>query len=196
MNSANKMKVVTAISFLTSILATTASSLIFALPASAGCGLLGLEPCPPKAIPWSQWAIETNHWLVRSKVFNHVYYSDRHPDINKAFGYNENALKKHWIEAGVNECRSSSPVFDVSYYLSSHSDLQRAFGARNCRKAVDHWYNGGIPEGRQGHPDFKASCYLNRYPDLQQAFGGKNYAAAIDHYLSSGRNENRNGKCD
>jgi hypothetical protein len=196
MNSANTMKVTATICFLTSILGTAISSLIFALPASAGCGLLGLEPCPPKAIPWSQWAIETNHWIVQRNVIDPVYYADRYSDLRKAFSYDSSALKKHWIENGVKECRASSPVFDVGYYLSSNPDLQRAVGEKNCRAAVDHWNKYGLQEGRQGHADFSPKCYLNRYPDLQTALGASNYSAAIDHYFNYGRNEKRNGKCD
>ncbi|WP_310429276.1 hypothetical protein [Chamaesiphon sp. VAR_48_metabat_135_sub] len=196
MNSANKVKVVATIGALISILGTATSSLIFALPASAGCGLLGLEPCPPKAIPWSQWAIETNNWIVQRSVIDPIYYTDRYDDLRKAFNYDPSALKKHWIENGIKECRASSPVFDVSYYLNSYPDLQAAFGQKNCSKAVRHWGENGIREGRQGHPDFSPKCYLNRYPDLQTALGASNYSAAIDHYFKYGRNEKRNGKCD
>lgn len=196
MNSANKMKVVAAIGFLTSILGTTTSSLIFALPASAGCGPLGLLSCPPKAIPWSQYAIESNHWIVQRNVIDPIYYTDRYDDLRKAFNYDPSALKKHWIENGIKECRASSPVFDVSYYLKSYPDLQAAFGKTNCSKAVYHWNDNGIREGRQGHPEFSAKCYLNRYSDLQTALGANNYSAAIDHYFKYGRNEKRNGKCD
>lgn len=171
------------------------SSLIFTAPASAGCGFLGLEPCPPTPIPWSQWAIETNHWIVQRRIIDPIYYTDQYDDLRKAFNYDQLALKKHWIEHGTKECRRSSPVFDVSYYLNSNPDLQRAFGQKNCSEAVKHWSNNGIREGRQGHPDFSPKCYLSRYPDLQQALGGSNYSAAIDHYFKYGRNEARNGKC-
>ena len=196
MNSGNKTKVVAAIGFLASLLGTATSSLIFALPASAGCGPLGLLSCPPKAMPWSQYAIESNHWIVQRNVIDPIYYTDRYDDLRRAFNYNPSALKKHWIENGIKECRASSPVFDVSYYLNSNPDLQAAFGQKNCSKAVYHWNENGIREGRQGHPDFSAKCYLNKYPDLQTALGANNYSAAIDHYFNYGRKENRNGKCE
>jgi hypothetical protein len=171
------------------------SSLIFSTPASAGCGPLGLLECPPKSIPWSQWAIETDHWIVQRRVFDPIYYADQSSDLVRAIGYNKVALKRHWIENGIRECRRSSPVFDVNYYLSSHPDLQRAFGQRNCSESVRHWHNRGILEGRQGHPDFSPKCYLARYTDLQRAYGVSNYSEALNHYLRNGISENRNGRC-
>lgn len=193
MNS--KLRLSAGISCLASILGTVVSSLTVASPALAGCGLLGLQQCPPRAIPWSQWAIETNHWIVQRYVVDPVYYADQYADLRQAFSYDDFALKKHWIENGIKECRRSSPVFDVRYYLNSYPDLQRAFGRDNCSAAVNHWNSNGVREGRQGHPNFSPKCYLKRYPDLQRASGASNYSAAIDHYFRYGRNENRNGKC-
>lgn len=179
---------------LVSILGTAASSLMFTSPASAQlCKIL--PPCRPTPQPMSELAIKNNSWIVQKRVVDPIYYADQYADLRRAFGYDDFALKKHWLENGIKEGRRSSPVFDVRYYLNSYPDLQRAFGRENFYEAVNHWYNGGIPEGRQGHPDFSAKCYLNRYPDLQRAFGASNYAAAMDHYMRSGRNENRNGKC-
>jgi hypothetical protein len=167
----------------------TTSSLIFTLPVLADCGLLGLQACPPTR------TIDSNYWIIQRRIIDPTYYTDQYEDLRKAFGYDKSALKKHWIEFGIKECRRSSPVFDVGYYLDSNPDLQRAFGQRNCSEAVKHWNNDGIREGRQGHPDFSPKCYLNRYPDLQRALGASNYSDAIDHYFQYGRNEGRNGKC-
>jgi hypothetical protein len=117
------------------------------------------------------------------------------PDLYRAFGYNHDALKAHWLNYGINECRRSSPVFDVRHYLDAHGDLQMALGKNNCAAAVEHWHNYGISEGRASHPDFNVMCYLNRYSDLRMSFGAKNYRAGLTHYLEHGRYEGRVGTC-
>lgn len=84
----------------------------------------------------------------KSLVFDHIYYSNKYPDLKNAFGSNATKLYDHFQTFGIKEGRQAHPVFDVQYYLEQSSDLQKAFG-KDYAKAINHYVTLGYKEGRK-----------------------------------------------
>ena len=155
------------------------------------------------------WAAAANHWIeygvnegrvggpfergvLERPAFDLAAYRSYYPDLQAAFGADDMAYRRHWLEYGINEGRRSSPAFDVRYYLEAYPDLVNAFGSGNFRAALTHYIEYGLAEGRQSAPDFSVQAYVIRYPDLQAAFG-QNWAAAANHWIEYGVSEGRIG---
>lgn len=129
--------------------------------------------------------------VIKSYSFSGQYYADNNADLKNAFGYNEEALRNHYLNFGIKEGRQASPVFNPKYYLEKYSDLKKVFG--NSYEAVyNHFINFGLKEGRQGSKEFYSVYYLNEYLDLKNAFGN-NYELAANHFVNFGRFEGRAG---
>lgn len=127
-------------------------------------------------------------------MFNARYYADLYPDLKKAFGYDENSLRNHYIKSGVKEGRQATPIYSPQYYLGKYKDLSVAFGT-DYEAVYNHFMNYGLNEGRQGNQEFNVSYYLAQYPDLKNAFG-TNYRAAATHYVKFGKAEGRVGSIE
>lgn len=80
-------------------------------------------------------------------VFDARYYADSYADLKEAFGYDENALFRHYMTYGLKEKRSASTVFDVLKYREAYADLNAAFGD-DWDAYVNHYYTFGILENR------------------------------------------------
>lgn len=128
----------------------------------------------------------TGNSIVAFQLFNAKYYADKYSDLKSAFGYDENKLRKHWIESGIKEGRQASPVFDVRYYLDHNSDLKSAFG-NDYQKAYNHFISNGYAEGRESSTEYCGIDYKNNYSDLRNM----NYIQLMEHYIVFGRNEHR-----
>lgn len=122
-------------------------------------------------------------------VFNAKYYADMYPDLQAAFGYNENALYQHFLTYGIQEGRTMSPVLDIVKYREAYGDLNAAFGD-NWDAYVEHYFTYGIGEKRVSGGIFDPVAYAEAYPDIQAAFGD-DYSAIIEHYLTYGISEGR-----
>lgn len=88
---------------------------------------------------------------VKAKcIFNARLYADRYPDLKKAYGYNEQALKKHYVEFGIQEEREYTPGcgFNALRYAELNPDLKRTFGF-DSRKLLNHYKEFGINEARE-----------------------------------------------
>lgn len=88
---------------------------------------------------------------VKAKcIFNARLYADRYPDLKKAYGYNEAALKKHYIDFGIQEEREYTPGcrFNALRYAELNPDLKRAFGF-DSRRLLNHFKQYGINEARE-----------------------------------------------
>lgn len=120
-------------------------------------------------------------------VFNYKFYADKYPDLKAVFGYNEEALRNHYLTCGIKEGRQASPVFDVRYYLSNNEDLRKAFGSSNYEAALNHFVTCGYKELRKSSNEYYGRYYINKYADLKRMDG----FALIEHYLANGRNEGR-----
>ena len=127
--------------------------------------------------------------LINEFVFDPQFYASKYSDLRNAFGKDENELRKHYLNYGINEGRQGSIVFDVSFYRNAYRDLQNAFGGDN-KKYVSHFIQNGINEGRRASYEFDPHFYRNKYSDLRNAFGG-NWKDYYRHYLKHGRNERR-----
>lgn len=88
---------------------------------------------------------------VKAKcIFNARQYADKYPDLKRAFGYNEAALKKHYVDFGIREGREYTPGcrFDALRYAELNADLRRAFGY-DTNKLLNHYKQFGINENRE-----------------------------------------------
>ena len=138
-------------------------------------------------------ALADEDWLTEWPIFDPVYYTETHEDLQRAFRGDERELKKHWLRFGIEEGRASSPVMNVKWYVAMNPDLQSAFGKENYRDALKHWVDHGMAEGRAASPEFDPRWYIQQYPDVAAAFGATHYASAVQHYLEYGRKEGRYG---
>ena len=84
----------------------------------------------------------------KNLVFDHIYYSNKYPDLKNAFGSNAAKLYDHFQTFGIKEGRQAHPVFSAKYYLEQSSDLQKAFGS-DYAKAIKHYVTVGYKENRK-----------------------------------------------
>lgn len=122
-------------------------------------------------------------------VFDAKYYAGQYEDLQKAFGNDEEALYKHFVDYGLKEGRNMNPVIDIAKYRKQYGDLDKAFGD-NWDAYVDHYFKYGIKENRDNGTNFDVKKYVAAYEDIQKAFG-EDYEKAAKHYLEHGQKENR-----
>lgn len=120
-------------------------------------------------------------------AFDYIFYSDMYSDLKKEFGYNEAALKSHWLTFGIKEGRAGSPVYDGKCYLNSNSDLVKAYGRTNYAQAYNHFITYGYKEKRTSSKYYNAKFYANRYSDLRNMSSND----LMKHYLEYGIGEKR-----
>ncbi len=130
---------------------------------------------------------------IHDILFDWIYYYNAYPDLQKAFGQNPAALRKHWEQYGKREGRSPSSLFDPVFYVNKYGDIKNAYGT-NYVKIYDHFVNYGIKEGRQGSKHFSVTIYKNNYKDLRDAFGTQDYNnwRYLKHWREYGLAEKRN----
>lgn len=125
-------------------------------------------------------------------LFDSIYYADHNPDVVKALGRSESALRRHYEQYGKAEGRAPSALFDPKVYVNLYPDIKAAFGT-NWTAVYNHFRNNGIAEGRQGSATFSVTAYKNRYADLRNAFGtssSSNYLY-LKHWREFGQREGR-----
>lgn len=122
-------------------------------------------------------------------VFNAKYYADSYPDLKAAFGDNEEALYKHFIDYGLKENRQMNPIIDIQAYRKAYPDLEAAFG-ENWDAYVNHFFAYGAYEGRTQGVLFNPIKYAEAYPDVAAAYG-TDIQAITNHYLTCGIAEGR-----
>lgn len=88
-------------------------------------------------------------------------YAQDYSDLKEAFGNDENALFKHYVEHGIAERRKISGLLDVVKYREMYPDLDEAFGD-DWEAYVEHYLTKGIYEGRDSGTDFNALDYASR----------------------------------
>ncbi|MBD5097505.1 MAG: hypothetical protein HDT40_11070 [Lachnospiraceae bacterium] len=84
-----------------------------------------------------------------SAVYNGTYYASKYSDIRKAYGLDDAAMLRHFINYGMKEGRQGSQSFNVSNYRNRYADLKNAFG-NDLTKYYMHYINYGVREGRNG----------------------------------------------
>ena len=80
-------------------------------------------------------------------IFDAEYYRNQYPDLDAAFGDDEQALFNHFMMFGLKEGRIGSPILNIALYRSMYPDLDAAFGD-NWNLYVLHYFRYGIAEGR------------------------------------------------
>ena len=84
-----------------------------------------------------------------SAVYDFHYYTEKYPDIKKAYGDDDLAVLKHFVLTGMNEGRQGNAAFNVYSYKENYVDLANAFG-NNLKSYYLHYINNGYYEGRTG----------------------------------------------
>ena len=80
-------------------------------------------------------------------VFDPTYYSNKYPDLKRAFGTNASKLLDHFVNCGIREGRQAHSNFNVVAYKNRYPDLRNAFGS-NMKAYVTHYISCGYKEGR------------------------------------------------
>ena len=121
-------------------------------------------------------------------MFNSQYYADVNIDVKQAFGYDEEKLKNHYLNYGIDEGRKASPIFDAEYYKNKYSDLSQL----SNRGLYNHFIKYGIKEGRQASLYFNVVFYNDVNDDARKAFKN-NYTHCANHFYNNGIQEGRQG---
>lgn len=154
-----------------------------------------------------QGAVTSYNGVDYSKVYDYNYYVSANPDIKNAFGTDDVAVLRHFVNNGMNEGRRASASFDVNSYRLEYGDLRAAFGS-NMKNYYLHYINYGKNEGRHGtgcttlqgtvtvyngidySKVYDYNYYINANPDIRAAFG-ENDTAVLKHFVEYGMNEGR-----
>lgn len=137
----------------------------------------------------SQPAISYDRIPKLKEVFDEHYYADKYGDLKAAFGYDREALWKHYTTYGIKEDRTMNNLLDVAKYRKTYSDLNAAFGD-NLDAYLEHYLIYGAAEGRDSGTGFNALDYASKYTDLQSTYGN-NVLALWKHYNTVGIREGR-----
>ena len=84
-----------------------------------------------------------------SAVYNGTYYSSHNADLRNAFGLDDTAMLRHFINYGMKEGRQAIESFNVKNYKARYADLRRAYGD-SLKSYYLHYMNYGKREGRLG----------------------------------------------
>ncbi len=123
-------------------------------------------------------------------VFDAEYYANSYKDLKDAFGTDEEALYKHFLEYGLKEGRVMNPIIDVAAYRGKYEDLDKAFGD-NWDAYIDHYFTYGVKENRDNGTEFDLKKYMAAYEDLREEFGEEDSFQFAKHYIEFGQDENR-----
>ena len=80
-------------------------------------------------------------------VYDFNYYIDNNRDVYRAFGNDENAVLRHFVENGMKEGRQAKDSFNVNKYKSRYGDLRSVYGD-DTKAYYLHFINFGQNEGR------------------------------------------------
>ena len=80
-------------------------------------------------------------------VFNAAFYLNYYSDLKAAFGSDQKAALRHFVECGMKEGRQASSEFNLEIYKANYSDLRKAFGS-NKVLYYQHYIAYGKSEGR------------------------------------------------
>lgn len=158
------------------------------LETSAG-NFSGEPATAPTPAPTSQPAVSYDHIPKLKEVFDEHYYADKYSDLKAAYGYNREALWKHFTTYGIKEGRTMNNLLDVAKYRNSNTDLNAAFGD-NWDAYLEHYLVYGAAEGRNSGTSFNALDYAAKNADLQRVYGN-NVLNLWRHYNTFGITEGR-----
>jgi hypothetical protein len=141
-----------------------------------------------------------------SAVYDYNYYINKYADLKKAFGDDDAAALRHFVNYGMREGRQGKASFDVKVYKKNYADLRKSYG-NNYQKYYLHYINYGQREKRKAadgsvaNPikvyngvDYSAvydyNYYVKNNPDVKKAFGNDD-VATLKHFINNGMREGR-----
>ena len=77
-----------------------------------------------------------------SLVYNYDYFVKKYPTIAKKYNYDDEAILRYFVTAGMNLQRRGCASFDVKSYRYGNADLRRKYGT-SYRKYYLHFINYG-----------------------------------------------------
>jgi hypothetical protein len=86
-----------------------------------------------------------------SKVYNYRYYINKYADVRRAFGNDDVAVLKHFVNNGMREGRQAKDTFNQKAYKNRYEDLSKAYGNNNKAYYL-HYIKWGYKEGRIATP--------------------------------------------
>lgn len=120
-------------------------------------------------------------------------YLDRYGDLQKAFGTDLKAAKKHFIDHGKKEGRDGTCSGENAGAEAATGKVPTNFDEMKALNKTDYGY---IKRecARLQTTTCCFQCYLDRYADLQKAFGS-DLKAAEKHWKDQGKKEGRDVWC-
>ena len=126
---------------------------------------------------------------ISEYMFDSELYYSLYPDLQVAFGKDEEKLRAHYINYGIKEGRIASFVFNIEYYINANEDVKAAFG--NDYEAVyNHFIKYGIHEGRSASKYFNVIYYIENNSDVLNEYS-ENFSKALEQFVKYGINEGR-----
>ena len=142
-----------------------------------------------------------------SAVYDYNYYISAYRDVANAFGEDDVAVLRHFVNYGMAEGRRGSASFDWKSYKLQYADLRGAYG-NDIRSYYMHYVRYGKNEGRQATgcttlcgattvldgvnyaPVYNYYYYINNNRDVASAFAGDD-VATLRHFVKYGMSEGR-----
>lgn len=103
------------------------------------------DPVTPPSSASGKYVFENRDY---SRVFDPMYYSNKYPDLKKAFGTDVHSLFHHFCTYGMKEGRIASAAFNVNKYREYYADLRTAYGD-NLSLYYTHYVTYGYRENRR-----------------------------------------------
>lgn len=128
--------------------------------------------------------------VIEDVLFDPTIYSECNLDIKAAFGNNSELLKRHWLQHGIHEGRTSSIVYSPEIYKANYKDLEMAYKNDGAALLI-HFVKYGINERRTASIFFDPNIYLSLYADIRNAYK-TNYKKVYQHFKNYGLSEGRN----
>lgn len=95
-----------------------------------------------------QNAITVYNGVDYGEIYDFTYYQNKYPDIKKAFGDDEVATLKHFVNNGLKEGRKGKDTsFNIYQYIVNYPDLRKAY-KYNYAAYYEHYIRRGKAEKR------------------------------------------------
>lgn len=129
--------------------------------------------------------------VVEDVVFDATIYAECNLDIKVAFGNNSELLKRHWLQYGIREGRTSSIVYSPEMYKANYPSLEATYG-NDSGALLIHFVKRGIDGLHTASIYFDPNMYLSSYSDVKDTFK-TDYKKVYQHFKNYGLKEGRAG---
>lgn len=157
---------------------------------AVGFSVLGLEAEAAKKKESKENTKKVEEVVITdySAVFNAQEYYNFYPDLQIAFGMDEEALLQHFKEFGMKEGRIGNSCFNVKAYMVNNLDLVADLKADDLSEYYEHYIIRGCEEGRissyqegQLLPEDVLSTYTTYYDATEERATNVEVAASKIH---------------